>query len=424
MGVVVRQKVPGKGNPWWVFVAHNKKRTSRMVGSRKAADDVADEIRVEIKRGTFNFESNRPVEEPEIPTIKEYSEKWINNNIPVECKSSTQKDYRVLLKNHILPEFGESKVSEINRGMVKEFLYKKIQDGYARSTVLHMKNVISGILRCAVDDEVIQVNCTLDLKERIKKRIENGNGDAAANSKADFLTRKELSTLLTNAKEHFPRHYPLCLLLARTGMRIGEALALQWGDIDFNSRFITVQRGLCRGRIETPKSGKKRTVDMSMQLAETLKTLKNQPPAPTVVPIRKPESINVIPLVPMKEAELTDFIFQNETGGLIDPDNWRRRIFNAILKKAEMRKIRIHDLRHTYASLMIEANESLPYIQAQMGHSSIKVTVDVYGHLIKGGNKAAVDRLDDSGSVIPNAPPVHPEDKTGGEAIGNNGVSI
>ena len=85
----------------------------------------------------------------------------------------------------------------------------------------------------------------------------------------------------------------------------------------------------------------------------------------------------------------------NETGKLLDPHNWRNRIFNKALEKAGLRKIRIHDLRHTYASFLIQAGESLAYIRDQLGHSSIKMTVDIYGHLAPGGNKEAVDKLDD-----------------------------
>jgi integrase len=66
------------------------------------------------------------------------------------------------------------------------------------------------------------------------------------------------------------------------------------------------------------------------------------------------------------------------------------------LEKAGLRESRIHDLRHTYASLLIQAGESLAYVRDQLGHHSIKVTVDVYGHLAPEGKKEAVDRLDDA----------------------------
>ena len=85
------------------------------------------------------------------------------------------------------------------------------------------------------------------------------------------LTSNELKLLLDTFSEHFPEHYTLVLLLARTGMRISEALGLKWGDIDYNGRFIEVKRSYVRGKISTPKSGKSRRVDMSLQLTKALK---------------------------------------------------------------------------------------------------------------------------------------------------------
>ena len=78
-------------------------------------------------------------------------------------------------------------------------------------------------------------------------------------------------------------------------------------------------------------------------------------------------------------------------------------MFYRLLEKAELRRIRLHDLRQTYASLLIQQGESLAYVQEQLGHSSIQVTVDTYGHLIPGANRAAVDRLDAHPTCIPDA---------------------
>jgi integrase len=94
--------------------------------------------------------------------------------------------------------------------------------------------------------------------------------------------------------------------------------------------------------------------------------------------------------------EVPAWVFTNEVGNALHPDNFRNRIWPKLLAKAELRKVRIHDLRHTYASLLIAQGESVAYVKDQMGHHSIRVTVDTYGHLVPGGNKAAVDRLDDA----------------------------
>jgi integrase len=92
--------------------------------------------------------------------------------------------------------------------------------------------------------------------------------------------------------------------------------------------------------------------------------------------------------------EVPVWVFMNGACQPMDPDSFRGRVWYKLLAKAGLRHIRIHDLRHTFASLLIQNGESLAYVKEQMGHSSIKITVDTYGHLMPGGNKAAVDKLD------------------------------
>ena len=86
-------------------------------------------------------------------------------------------------------------------------------------------------------------------------------------------------------------------------------------------------------------------------------------------------------------------MFCNEEGRPIWKSNFERRVFHKALDRAKLRRLRFHDLRHTFASRLIQNGESLVYVKDQLGHHSIKVTVDVYGHLVPGANKAAVDRL-------------------------------
>jgi len=100
---------------------------------------------------------------------------------------------------------------------------------------------------------------------------------------------------------------------------------------------------------------------------------------------------------------IAEWVFLTAEGHVVDGDNLRNRVFYRLLEKAEVRQVRLHDLRHTYASLLIQQGESLAYVQQQLGHSSIQVTVDIYGHLIPGANRAAVDRLDAAPIRIPGA---------------------
>ena len=201
------------------------------------------------------------------------------------------------------------------------------------------------------------------------------------------LTREETHTFLDKAEELFLEYAPLFLCALRTGMRLGELIALQWGNVDFNSRCIHVRRNRVAGRLTSTKNKQRRRVDMSLHLTETLKRVRTQ---------RKRAALKAGDAV-------APWVFLTPDGHPIDGDNLRSRVFYRLLEKAELRRIRLHDLRHTYASLLIQQGESLAYVQEQLGHSSIQVTVDTYGHLIPGANRAAVDRLDAHPTRIPDA---------------------
>ena len=167
--------------------------------------------------------------------------------MPVNCKGTTASDYKALLDNHILDEFGDTPVNKITREMIKRFLQCKFKSGVSASTVKLIKSCISEVFNCAVDDVLILSNPC--------HRLGKIHRTAQINSNVSPLSRKELTLLLKAFKNHYSKHYALALLLARTGTRIGEALALQWGDIDFKSWLITVQRSITnKGKIEIPKN--------------------------------------------------------------------------------------------------------------------------------------------------------------------------
>ena len=365
MGVTVRQKTKGKREPWWVFITHNGKRTSRKVGSKSAAEEVAGKIEAKLKLGEFNFE-----DEKSIPVFREYADSWIKTTVPANCKEASTKGYEDILRLHVLPAFGDLKVIDITRGQIKNFLFSKINEGKTKSTVNSYRAVISGVLNQAIDDGIILANPAHSLGRIGKKENDNG--------KVDPLTSDELKELLDSVQgdRELSGHYPFLLLLARTGVRLGEGLALKWDDIDFNGRFIKIERTFSKGRITSPKNGKSRTVDMSWQLSDALLKLKK---SRVVVPID----------------EDSQWVFTNSKGGLIHQDNWRQRVFKKALKRAAIRNIRIHDIRHTYATLRLSKGDNIVDVANQLG-DTVQVVLKFYSHWMPGGKKAEVDALDDS----------------------------
>lgn len=165
-------------------------------------------------------------------------------------------------------------------------------------------------------------------------------------------------------------------------MRLGELLGLHWRDVDWNGKFIEVRRSYKIGRLGPTKTGKSRRVDVSDQLMAALKDLYLRRQKETMAQGR---------------GEVVAAIFHRD-GKQIE-QNFIRRIFKRILIKAGIREIRFHDIRHTYASLLLSNGESPVYVKEQLGHTSIQMTVDIYGHLIPGSNRQAVNRLDTQSSA-------------------------
>ena len=371
MGVKVREKKKGSG-VWWIFIDHQGRRKAKKIGKdKKVAENIAKKVEAKLALGDMGLVENKTVT---AATFEEYANTWKTLTVPATCKPSTVSDYKGILKNHVLPVFGKTTVNEINRFMVKRFLMKKITDGFASSTVTHMKNAVSGVLNLAVDDEVLPTNPAHNIGKIFKRQNPK--------PKIDPFNVDELATLLDTYQIHFPRHYPLILTLARTGIRFGEGLGLQWKDIDFKGRFITIERSLSKGRIETPKNGQSRKVDMSQQLTNTLRELKHH---------RKVETLK------RGWARMPEWVFVTMNG---EPyhESYIRRVFYKALKKASLRKIRVHDLRHTYATLRISKGDNIADVSKQLGHHSVKFTMDIYYHWVPGGSKSEVDGLDDLGS--------------------------
>ena len=166
----------------------------------------------------------------------------------------------------------------------------------------------------------------------------------------------------------------------RTGMREGELLALEWGQIDFAGGYIQADRSLSCGKVRPPKSGKIRRIPLSPFLAETLVTLKNVQTAEASY----------------QGQSLSPRVFCTRNGRHLDPGTVLDALHRC-LDRAGLRRVRFHDLRHTFATRLIANGTSLAYVRDLLGHSSSQITVDVYGHLCPSGSRKAIEDLDATG---------------------------
>jgi integrase len=205
--------------------------------------------------------------------------------------------------------------------------------------------------------------------------------------KIDPFTSAELTHYLRVMRAHTLQHYVYFLCLARTGMREGEALGLHWEDIqcgqDANDphRFVAIQRtyDAAHHTFSTPKSGRSRRVDMSQELRTAFLELRAERFDTAVLQ----GSLSISPLV-----------FCTSQGQPLTPTGLYR-VHRRVCALAGLRGNRIHDLRHSYATIQLyEYHAPIQYVSEQLGHASIKITVDTYGHPRQGTNITLADQLD------------------------------
>jgi integrase len=361
--------------PWYYNVTMRGRQHRGVLGTfehRLAADAAFGDLKKELFEGRVVTRKS----EPESGTFRAYVQHWLKV-ATTGLKVSTKRFYEDHLTNHILPPLGERPIGSMGRGDVKVLIEELTAKKLRPHTIGGVVRTLSTVLSEAVDDGKLAANPAFR-PGRLRRRMKDPN--APKKIPIDAYTREEVTALLDAAHEHHPSWYPFLLCALRTGMRLGELRAVQWGQIDWRGRFISVERNWVEGALTTPKNGKARRVDMSPQLAAELRLWR-----------RRQRQVWF-----SRGLGMPELVFPSEARTPHD-DSKIRKALVAIVTKADVRrrpKI-VHVMRHTYASLLIQQGESLAYVRDQMGHSSIQVTVDVYGHLVQGGNREAVAKLDD-----------------------------
>jgi integrase len=159
------------------------------------------------------------------------------------------------------------------------------------------------------------------------------------------------------------------------------------------SLWVEGPTGSLKSWLSTPKSRKVRRVDMSQQLARVLQGW---------LTLREAEAV-------LAGRPVSAWLFPNAHGGRLNPGRWRRIVWAPLLRRAGLRHRGPHQLRHSFATLLLQQGESPVYVKDQLGHASIKITVDTYGHLLPGANRQAVDRLDNIGPTLDRSAAEAPE---------------
>jgi len=367
MGVRVREKIEGSGI-FWIFINHGGRRTSRKVGSEKAALEVARKIQAKLTLGeAFLLEKKPP-----LPTLSEYYERFKSRYMKTAIKESSYIVYESCFRLHTLPELGRLRLNQIDRERMEELISVLMKKDLAKDYIRVILGSLRVLMNNAIEKGIIANNPVRGLSKLYRQA-------PVRHGEVEPLTEEESLLFLKTILEWEPEHYPMFLTSLHTGLRSGEVIGIQWPDVDWNGKFIEVRRQVVRAKV-TPlktKNGRRR-VDLSDDLLKTLAALKKK---------RQEEALK-------RGSKISEWVWANEKGQRIDINNVKVKSFKRVLRKAGLRDIRYHDLRHTYASQLLAQGEPVTYVSQQLGHANPQITLKVYARWIPNkSQRQAVNRL-------------------------------
>jgi integrase len=395
-GTIVTRTTENGEKRYHTVIRINGKQQWKTFERKKDAEDYLDRNSTDVRDGTYR--------EIKKLTFGKYAEHWKTTNlIPQKLKPSTINGYGSILETHLIPEFGPSAMQAIDAARISAFEARLLQKkDFSRKSVRNVLTLLGRLFKNARKDGYLKVSPMIDMD---KPTFEKEN-------KGRALKADESQKLLSQSDENLRLIVLLALL---SGVRRAELFALAWTDqpsaprsyIDFDANKICIRNAVFfrYGKHQVRPEGEQ---------------------AFTFVAPKSKASVRDIPLSPALKRELlarrlrsqdkTGLIFQTAKGTPLDPNNVCRWIappeketeenreqdqvsrlystFNAAVRAAKIGKVRFHDLRHTYGSVLRDQRTDYYDIKRWMGHSSIQVTIDIYGQPLNDRGQEAAAKAD------------------------------
>ncbi|HWD96533.1 MAG TPA: tyrosine-type recombinase/integrase, partial [Acidimicrobiales bacterium] len=342
---------------WLGVVTLGQDGTGRVARKAVSAKTRAEVVR-KLKKLQRDLDDGLPAPDTKM-TVAQLLTHWHDDVLRHQVVPSTVVSYWTVARHHIIPTLGSKRLANLTSADVDRLLSVKLDSGLSVSTVRRIRYILAQ----AIDQGIRwgSVNRNVARLSRAPKEYRR---------EGRTLTYEQARRLLKELEGH--RHEALYSLMLSTGLRRGEALGLQWRDFDEESRTITVRRQLKRegGSLvtaDTKTARSRRSVNIPLGLQDLI--MRHQ---------KRQEEERYV------QEELwsdTGFIFTTRFGTPIDPRNLNRE-FATICKQAGLEHWHPHELRHSAASLMLASGVKIQVVSEVLGHASIRMTADVYGHIL------------------------------------------
>lgn len=345
----------GKRKQQWVSVK----------GTKKDAEKRLAELLHQIDTGTFM--------KPSKTTVAEYLRRWLEDYVRPNLSPRGFERYESIVRVHLIPSLGSIPLIQLRPEHIQRHYATRFSDGLSARSVKYHHVVLHKALQTAIKWGLVSRNVTdgVDVPRPKLTDVQTWN----ENEVAHFLEFSKDSP-----------YYPLFYAALFTGMRRSELLALRWCDVDFIYSQISVNRSLHHLRdgryvFSQPKSVKsRRTISLPPSAVLLLEEHKE-----------KREIERAILGIPLQDEDL---VFSTLEGKPLRP-NTVSRAWNILATRCGLKVIRLHDARHTHASLMLRQGIHPKIVQERLGHSSIQITLDIYSHVMPGIQEAAAARFDE-----------------------------
>lgn len=395
MGVWVRRRKNRKGSPWGVvYDDHTGRRRLETFGGGAAgherAETRASELRLQLRQA-----ATTPTMDPDI-TLRAFCDRWLAKAEAGLADKSGHKrgtviTYRNQLEKHVYPEIGDRRIRDLHRGNLAAFLERKRaspkihgKGNLSESTVATIYRILRAMLGRACFEGIIVVNPATALWSKLATTTRRRPKDKAVDQ-ANVMSRAEIDRLLSAAHG---QERVMLITKYRAGLRMGELVALRLVDVDLPRKRLRVRESLMdkrpglsvEDRLDAPKSGSERWVEIGVVLVEVLRDH---------IAAREKENF----ALGWRNGRAS-WLFHRNGGIPVNGAHLRAR-FDILVKKAGLpAHLTPHSLRHSYATHMLSRGQSIVWVAQQLGHASPKITLDRYAWAIPSENQGAADALD------------------------------
>ena len=334
-------------------------------GNKSAAQRRLAELLLEIEKGSY-------VKTPRTLTIAEYLADWLSNHAEVHCRARTAQGYEYIAKHYLCPVLGQVPLNQLRPQHIASYCANVVRQGRSVRSALHDYRLLHKALKDAVQLGILAIN-----------PCDGAQPPKPEDNEMAFLNPEEISRFLASAENApFPYYY-LFRTKLYAGLRRSEVLGLLWRNLDLDLCTLSVTQTLHRvnGKfiIQPPKTKSgRRVINLPPSLALLLRDYRYH--------------VETQRLLLSKQLTDNDLVFAHPDGSPLDPPTVTHTFIKTV-RRAGL-KVRLHDLRHTYASIMLAAGVNVKAVSQALGHSNVSITLNIYSHLLPGTGKSAAENFD------------------------------